>query len=61
MVAKSINIKNHTYHFINDPINLKTFDSNLLKLNKKLYKNIGVYYIGHITIKKAMILKIFIV
>ena len=32
-------------------INIKSFDSNLLKINKKLYKNIDIYYIGYITIK----------
>ena len=31
---------------------LKTFDSNLLKIDKKSYKNIGIYNIGYITIKK---------
>ena len=33
-------------------INIKTFDSNLLKINKKSYKDIGIYNIGFITIKK---------
>ena len=33
-------------------INLKSFDSNLLKLDKKSYKNTGIYYIGYATIKK---------
>ena len=33
-------------------INLKSFDSNLLKLDKKSYKNTGIYYIGYTTIKK---------
>ena len=33
-------------------INLKNFTSNLLKIDKKSYKNIGVYNIGYITIKK---------
>ena len=33
-------------------INLKNFDSNLLKIDKKLYKGINIYYIGYITIKK---------
>ena len=28
------------------------FDSKLLKIDKKLYKNIGIYNIGYITIKK---------
>ena len=33
-------------------INLKDFDSNLLKPDKKHYKGINIYYIGYITIKK---------
>ena len=33
-------------------INLKNFDSNLLKIDKKHYKGINIYYIGYITIKK---------
>ena len=33
-------------------INIEDFDSNVLKIDKKSYKNIGVYNIGYITIKK---------
>ena len=33
-------------------INLKDFESNLLKIDKKHYKGIDIYYIGYITIKK---------
>ena len=61
---KQINIKNRTYDFFNDMIkncNIKASDSNLLKIYKKLYKNIGIYNIGYITIKKMMIMKIIIV
>ena len=32
-------------------INIKNFDSNLLKIDKKSYKNIDIYYIYYITIK----------
>ena len=32
-------------------INIEDFDWNLIKTDKKLYKNIGIYYIGYITIK----------
>ena len=32
--------------------NLKDFESSLLKIDKKHYKGINIYYIGHITIKK---------
>ena len=48
---KEINIKNYTYYFCNDIINIEDFDSNLLKIDKKLYKNIDIYYIGYLTIK----------
>ena len=47
-----IHIKNRTYYVFNDMINIKDFDSNLLNINKKSYKNIGIYNIGYITIKK---------
>ena len=50
--VKQINIKNRTYYFYNDMINLKNFESNLLKIDKKHYKGIDIYYIGYITIKK---------
>ena len=50
--VKQINIKNRTYYFYSDIIDLKHFESNLLKIDKKSYKNIDIYYIGYITIKK---------
>ena len=50
--VKEINIKNRTYYFFNDMINIKKFDSNLLKIDKKsLIKNVDIYYIGYTTIK----------
>ena len=49
---KQINIKNRTYYFYNDITDLKNFEPNLLKIDKKSYKNIDIYYIGYITIKK---------
>ena len=48
---KQINIKNRTY-FYNDIIDLKNFDARLLRIDKKSYKNIGIYNIGYIAIKK---------
>ena len=50
--VKQINIINRTYYFYNDIIDLKDFEPNLLKIDKNSYKNIDVYYIGYITIKK---------
>ena len=49
---KQINIKNETYYFYKDIIDIKTFDSNMLKLDKKSYKNLNTYNIGYVTIKK---------
>ena len=49
---KQIDIKNRTFQFYNDMINIKNFDARLLKIDKKSYKNIGIYNIGYITIKK---------
>ena len=44
--GKLINIKNRNYYFYNDIINLKDFVSNSLKIDKKDYKGIIIYYIG---------------
>ena len=50
--VKQINIQNRTYQFYKDIINVKNFEPKLLKIDKKSYKNIGIYNIGYITIKK---------
>ena len=49
---KQISIKNRMYYFHNDIIDLKNFDARLLKIDKKSYKDIGIYNIGYITKKK---------
>ena len=51
--VKQINIKNRSYCFYSNMINIKDFEPNLLKIDRKSYKNIGIYNIGHITIKKT--------
>ena len=51
VTTKQMSIKNRTYYFYNDLINIKDFDPKLLKLDKKSFKNIGVYYIGYVTKK----------
>ena len=48
--VKQINIKNQTYYFYNDIIDLKNFDARLLKVDKKDYKEIDIYYIGYVTV-----------
>ena len=47
-----INIKNRTYYFYNDQIDLKDFDARLLKFDKRDYNETDIYYIGYVTIKK---------
>ena len=49
---KQINIKNWTCYFYNDQIDLKDFDVRLLKIDKKDYNEIDIYYIGYVAIKK---------
>ena len=61
---RQINIKDRTYDFYNDQINLKYFDASLLKIDKKDfderllkvdkkdYNEIDIYYIGYVTIEK---------
>ena len=48
---KDINIKNRTYYFYDDMVNIKDFGSDLVKIDKKSFKNIAIYYIGYITEK----------
>ena len=51
-------MKNQTYYFLDDIINIKHFDADLLKIDKKSYKNIDIYYIGYITMKNSDYVKI---
>ena len=49
---KDINIKNRSYYSYDDMVTIKAFDSNLLKIDKRSYKNTAIYCIGYITKKK---------
>ena len=50
--VKELNIQNRTYYYFSGIIDIKDFQSNLLETDKKQYKDIDIYYIGCITIKK---------
>ena len=54
---KQINIRNHTYYFFNDMINIKDFGLILIKIDNTSCKNTGIYNIDYITMKKLMIMK----
>ena len=41
---EDIDIKNRTYYFFNDIINIKNFDPNHIKIDEKPHKNILIYY-----------------
>ena len=56
--TKETNIKNRTYYFFDDMINIKDFDPNILKMDKKSYKSNGIYYTGYITMEISDCVKI---
>ena len=56
--VKDIDIKNQTYYFFNDIINIKSFDPNNIKIDEKSYKDIPIYYIGYVTIRDSKYVKI---
>ena len=54
-------IKNGTYYFFNVIINIEEFDSNLLKIDKRSYKDIDFPILDILQFKKLVIMKIFTV
>ena len=50
--TKQINIKNRTYYFYSDIIDLENFDARLIKIYKKSYKDMNIYNIRYVTKKK---------
>ena len=60
--VKQIDIKNRTDHFYKHNTDIKNFDSKLLKIDKKSYKDIdiGIYNIAYVTIKKKWMIDIIV-
>ena len=50
--VRDLNIKNQTYCYFDDMTDIRKFESNLLKINKKLNRDFDIYYIGYNMIKK---------
>ena len=44
---KQIDIKNRTYYFYNDIINLDEFAGSKIKVDKKNFNGIDIYYLGY--------------
>ena len=58
--VKQINIKNKTYYFYNDIIDLQSFDSSLLKIDKKKrIKTLVFTILDILQLKKLVIVKTF--
>ena len=52
-ITKQMHIKSRSYYFYNDlMIKRFGFDRNMLKLDKKTFKDIDIYYIGYLTKKE---------
>ena len=49
---KQINIKNRTYYFYNDIINLDEFNGSKINVDKKNFNDINIYYLGYECKKK---------
>ena len=56
--VKDIDIKNPTYYFFDDIINIKNFDFDNIKLDERSNKNILIYYIGYVRIKDSKNVKL---
>ena len=59
--TKQMNIKNRTYYFYNDIIDIENFDVKLLKIDKKSYKDINILILDMSQRKKLVIVRILIV
>ena len=51
MAIRELNIKGRAYYFYNDLVNIKNFNNNNLKFDKKSVLGNEVFYIGYITKK----------
>ena len=50
--VKDVNIKNRSYYFFNEIINIENCDPHNIKIDEKSYKNVLIYYIGYVRIKE---------
>ena len=60
-VVKQIDIKNRTYYFYSNMINIKNFNPILLKIDRKSYKDIIFTTMDILQLKKLMLVKLFTV
>ena len=48
MTTRQLNIKDRTYYFYNDLINVLNFEASNLKLDKKTWNDIDICFIGYV-------------
>ena len=58
--TRQINIKNRTYYFYSDQINLTDFDASLLKVDKKITNRLTLFTLVMWLLKKLLIARILI-
>ena len=56
---KQINIKNRRFYLFNDMTRIKDLNPDLINIDKKLCRDIDIYYIGYITIKYSNYVNIY--
>ena len=56
--TKDLDLKNLTYDFLNDILNIEKSDPNNIKIDEKSDKNIIIYYIEYVTVKDLKYVKI---
>ena len=52
--VKELNIKNRTYYYYDNMIDIRNFHSNLLKIDQKSHKEFDIYHIGYVTVKNVI-------
>ena len=58
--TKELKIKNQTYYFLNDMIDIRNFHSNLLKIDKNLMKTLMFTILVTLRLRSLVIVKILI-
>ena len=58
--TRQINIKNRTYYFYNNQINLTDFDASLLKVDKKITNRLTLFTLVMWLLKKLLIARMLI-
>ena len=53
-IVEDVNMKNQTYDFFNDIIDIETFHPNKIKAGEKSHKSVLIYYTGYVTIEKYL-------